>query len=64
MKLPPPSYPCHFCADINSFPADMLHYSRSLDAWVCECCWEEEIADEDMGPTLQEALKQHEQNRS
>lgn len=61
MKLPSPLYPCRFCSDIHTYPADMLHYSRSLDAWVCEICWEEEIEDEDMGITLQEALNRHDE---
>ena len=37
--IPQALYPCEYCADEYSWPADDLYWSEIDQAWVCDACW-------------------------
>lgn len=40
--LPAPCYPCKYCGDEYSWPADDLYWSAAAKGWICTNCWEYE----------------------
>jgi hypothetical protein len=74
--IPRASYPCHFCSDEYSHPADELSWSDAFQAWICDNCWREYdehwITDEDgdnesfcdYGISLEEELNNRAKNIS
>ena len=37
-KIPDPLYPCKFCYEEYSWPAEDLFWSEKEQAWVCDYC--------------------------
>jgi hypothetical protein len=57
--LPEPLYPCRACGDIQTVPADWLHWSDTKGGWYCDNCFDADEDEElgDMGLSLAYELK-------
>ena len=64
--IPEACYPCAGCGDIQSFPADHLYWSETMQTWYCDECWLDpgehwnRDAVIDFGISLADELKQRE----
>lgn len=57
LLTPDALYPCKYCRDEYSWPADDLYWSEKSKAWVCSNCWDDEHDGENRGIRLDEHMK-------
>lgn len=64
-KIPEALYPCHYCREEYSWPAEDLHWSDIDKDWVCGLCWSDRDKgfDEPKGTWLPDEIKAQENKR-
>lgn len=54
--IPRPLYPCKYCSDERTWPAEDLFWSELDQDWVCDFCWDDRGYTREDGTPLNEPM--------